>query len=54
MMRKEIMQGTVLGGRKQGRPRMLRWIETWKNEQRTEGDGNRLVHEATNPRNEDD
>ena len=66
-LEKEIMQGTVPGARKQGRPGM-RWIvnmEKWmgmsfdkllmgtkdRGRQGTEGDG--LVYEATNHRSED-
>jgi len=60
---KVIMQGTVPGARKQGRPKM-RWIdnmEKWAGmafdkllrETGNRRRWNRLVHEATNPWNDD-
>jgi len=59
----EIMQGTTLGARKQGKPRM-RWMdnmEQWTRmpfkdllkKTRDRRKWSRLVHEATNPRIED-
>ena len=68
-LEKQIMEGTVPGVRKQGRPKM-RWIdemekmEKWAMRYKMSFEGllretedrrrwRRLVHEATNPRNED-
>ena len=62
-LEKEIMQGTIAGARKQGKPRM-RWMdnmEEWTGmpfedllkKMRDRRKWSRLVHEATNPRIED-
>jgi len=62
-LEKEIMPGTVLGVRKQRRPKM-RWVDDMKKwakmsfekllkETEDRWRWHRLVHDATNPRNED-
>jgi len=61
-LEKEIVQGTVPGPRKQGRPKM-RWIDNMEERAKVSFEKllretedrrrwNRLVHEATKPRND--